>query len=223
MKQNMQDVYIILPGYNEEKHIKKVIEQIEKEGFNNIIFVDDGSLDKTLDEAQKTNAIILKHEINLGKGSAVKTGCDYATAKGANMMVLMDSDGQHDPKEIRKFIKAQEKKDIVFGYRKFDENMPLVSKIGNIGLTFITTILFGMKIKDTQSGYRSFTTNAYKKIRWHSRGYGMESEMIARASKHKLKCAEVEIKTIYHDKHKGTTPIDGIKILINMLRFKLFD
>jgi len=218
----MDDVFIILPSYNEENHIQKTINSIQKQGFNNIILVDDGSVDLTIMHALKTNITILKHKINLGKGSAVKTGCDFAIKQGAKILILMDSDGQHDPKDIKKLINSLDKKDIVFGYRKFNKEMPFTMRLGNIILTKISKILFKINIKDTQSGFRCFTASAYKKIRWHSRDYGMESEIISNVSKHNLKFSQVEIKTIYHDKHKGTTPLDGIKILINMIRFKFF-
>jgi glycosyltransferase involved in cell wall biosynthesis len=219
----MRNVFVILPGFNEEKHVKKVIDSIKKEGFDNIIFVDDGSVDLTVREVLKTNAVILKHKINLGKGAATKTGCDYALSKGAKTLVLMDSDGQHDAREIKKFLRALKNNDIVFGYRYFNKNMPFTMRFGNIFLSFASSILFGFKIKDTQNGFRVFTSDAYKKIRWFSRDYGMESEMIARASKHNLSYSEVLIKTIYHDTHKGTTPLDGVKIFFNMLRFRFFD
>lgn len=219
----MKDVFIVMPGHNEEKHVLKIIKEIEKEGFLNIIFVDDGSTDSTYEKALKTNATILKHEINLGKGSAVKTGCDYAIKKGAKKIVLMDSDGQHEAKDIKRFLKALKDKDVVFGYRSFDQKMPITMRFGNIFLTRFSQTLLGIKVKDTQAGFRCFTAEAYKKIRWHSRDYGMESEMIVRAAKHKLKFSQIKINTIYHDAHKGTTPLDGFKVLFNMLRFKIFD
>ena len=218
----MKDIFVILPGFNEEKHVEKTIKSVEREGFKNIVFVDDGSRDSTVSKALKTGATILKHEINLGKGASVKTGCDFAIKKGAKVLVLMDSDGQHEAKDIHRFLKALENKDVVFSYRRFDKNMPLMMKLGNVFLSTVSKFLFHFKLKDTQAGFRALTSDAYKKVRWHSRHYGMESEMIARAAKHNLKYDEIEIKTIYHDAHKGTTPLDGPKVLFNMLRFKFF-
>ncbi len=218
----MNDVFVILPGFNEEKHVKRTIRDIEREGFKNIIFVDDGSEDSTIDCAMQTDATVLKHSINLGKGAAMKTGCDFAIKQGAKILVLMDSDGQHEAKDIKRFIRAIKNKDIVFSFRKFSRSMPATMRFGNIFLSKVSKILFGLDIKDTQAGFRAFTAKAYPKIKWFSSDYGMESEMIARASKHKLKYSEIEIKTIYHDAHKGTTPLDGVKVLFNMLRFKFF-
>ena len=133
----------------------------------------------------------------------------------------MDADGQHEPKEIPRFLDALEDKDIVFGYRKFSRNMPWVFRFGNKAINLITRILYGMNLRDTQCGYRAFTTDAYKKIRWNATDYSMESEMIAKAGRHHLKYAEIQIETIYGDKYKGTTAIDGIKIAIDMLFWRL--
>ena len=81
--------------------------------------------------------------------------------------------------------------------------------------------MYKIKLKDTQCGYRAFSAKAYKKIKWKSSDYSMESEMIANVGKHHLKYAEIPIQTIYSDKYKGTTIVDGIKIVFNMLLWKI--
>ena len=215
-----KDVWVIIPAYNESKHISDVIQKTKKY-CSNIIVVDDGSKDKTFEIAKKTKVIVLKHIINLGKGAAVKTGCDFALKKGAKKMVLIDSDGQHDPSEIHKFLKALDNVDIVFGYRRFDKNMPFILKIGNNSINFVTKLLYGVDLKDTQCGYRALTAKVYKKIRWKANDYSMESEMIANIGKRHLKYKEIPIKTIYSDKYKGTTIFDGIKIVFNMFLWRL--
>ena len=82
-------------------------------------------------------------------------------------------------------------------------------------------LLYNIKIKDTQSGYRAFSVEAYKKIRWRSSDYSMESEMIANVGKHKLKYEQIPIETIYTDRYKGTTVLDGVKIVFNMLWWRI--
>lgn len=108
--------YVIVPAYNEGKRIDAVIKLIKKYA-KNIIVVDDGSKDNTYDIAKRTGVDVLKHIINLGKGAALKTGCDYAIKEGARKIVVMDADGQHDPSEIPYFLSYLDKVDIVFGYR----------------------------------------------------------------------------------------------------------
>ena len=110
--------------------------------------------------------------------------------------------------------------DIVFGYRKLDK-MPAVLKFGNWFIRLITRALYNIDLKDTQSGYRAFTAEAYKKIKWNSCDYSMESEMVTKAGKHHLKYKQIPIQTIYSDRYKGTTIIDGIKIVLNLIWWRL--
>ena len=216
MKNN---VYVIIPAYNEGKRILEVIKQA-KNYAKNIVVVDDGSKDETCNIAEKTGVDVLNHIINLGKGAALKTGCDYAVSNGAKKLIVMDADGQHNPSEIPHFLKSLNDADIVFGYRQLKE-APLVFKFGNRFINLSTKLLYGLNLKDTQSGFRAFTNSCYKKIRWKANDYSMESEMIANVGKHNLKYKEIPIKTIYRDKYKGTTVLDGIKIVFNMILWKI--
>ncbi len=216
----MEKYCIIMPAHNEAEHIRDVIADI-KHITHNIIVVDDGSSDDTFQIANDSGVDALRHIINLGKGAAVKTGCDYALKKGFTHMILVDADGQHDPAEISLFLAALKDYDIVFGVRKFDKNMPKVARLGNWFISKVAGFLYGIKLKDTQCGYRAFSAETYKKIRWSSSDYSMESEMIANAGRHKLKYKEIPIKTIYLDAYKGTTMLTGFRIVMNMLLWKL--
>lgn len=219
MKQR-KNLWIIIPAYNEAKNVGKVIQKCKKYS-KNIVLVDDGSQDTTYAVGNKLGIHSLQHPINLGKGAALKTGCDYAYINGAEILVVLDADGQHNADEIPKFLKALPKHDIVFGSRGINENMPRVFKLGNWGINKITELLYTVRLRDTQSGFRCFTRKAYEKIRWQSSSYSMESEMIANVGKYNLRYAEISIETIYLDKYKGTTVIDGLKIGINLLLWRL--
>ncbi|MFA6073322.1 MAG: glycosyltransferase family 2 protein [Candidatus Woesearchaeota archaeon] len=218
---NKNKTYIIIPGLNEAKHIASVVERTKKQGFENVVFVDDGSCDESSINAKRAGAIVLKHIVNMGKGAAAKTGCDYALKQGAEILILMDADGQHKPEDLNKFLKKIKTNDIVFGYRTLNKNMPLIMRMGNQGINILSQIINGISLRDTQSGFRCMTTNTYKKVRWYSNNYSMESEMISNVAKHKLKFEEIPIETIYLDNYKGTTILDGLKIFINMLKFKM--
>lgn len=208
-------IWIVVPAYNEAKNISNIIKQIQNYS-KNIIIIDDGSSDNTSTIAEKSDVIVLKHIINLGKGAALKTGCDYALKNGAEKIVVLDADTQHDPKDIPRFMENLVDNDIVFGFRKRNKNMPKILAFGNWFINNVIKFLYGVRIIDSQSGYRAFTAKAYKKIRWQSNTYSMESEMIANVGKHKLKYAQIPIETIYGDKYKGTTIIDGVKIVRDM-------
>lgn len=217
-----EKVFVVIPAFNEEEHIAEVIDKTKKY-VDNIIVVDDGSKDNTYEIAANKGIIALRHIVNLGKGSALKTGCDYALNNNADIMIVLDADTQHDPEEIPRFINTLKENnlDIVFGSRTRNKDMPFILRLGNWSINKTLNLLFNIKLSDTQSGYRAFTTEAYKKIRWDASDYSMESEMIANVGKKRLKYKEINIKTIYSDKYKGTTVMDGVKIVLNMVWWRL--
>jgi len=176
---------IVIPAYNEALRISPVITMCQK--YGEVIVVDDGSKDDTYDVASKTSALVLKHRVNLGKGAALKTGCDAALLLKADNIVVIDSDGQHDPDEIPSFIRRLKYNDIVFSKRIKRYKMPLVAKLGNDLFSFISKLLFKLDLRDPQSGYRAFTSSCYEKIRWDSSGYSVENEIIAKVGAKKIR------------------------------------
>ena len=218
----MNEIWAVIPAYNEERDILGIINKTKK-FVDNVVIVDDGSSDMTKKIAEKTGVIVLRHMINLGKGAALKTGCDFAVKKGAKFIITLDADAQHNPDDIPRFIEKLKKYDIVFSYRKASGKMPLVLRFGNWFISNIVIALYGIGLNDTQCGFRAFSWEAYKKIRWNASDYSMESEMISRAGKQRLKYVQIPIETIYSDKYKGTTIVDGIKIVLNMFWWKLFN
>ena len=207
---------VVIPAYNEEEHIERVVAEVQKY-TNNIIIVDDGSTDATFQKAENTGAAVLHHRVNMGKGSALKTGCDYAYRTGASHIIVMDSDGQHKPEDIPRFLEALREAEIVYGYRRQSSAMPFVLRFGNDVLNGTLNTLFKTNMKDSQSGYRAFSREAYRHIRWNARDYCMETEMIINARKKRLRHHQIPIETIYNDKYKGTTVMDGIKIVLKIL------
>lgn len=227
--------YIVLPAYNEGKVIQKTIESIRKEGFNNIIVVDDGCKDNTSEIARISGAIVVKHPINRGKGAATQTGLDAAKLLEANIIVTMDSDGQHNPKDIKSLVQPieEEQADVVIGSRFIEknENFPLsrviMNKIGNI----VTFIFFGAFSSDSQSGFRAYSNKAANSVYSYMDRYEFESEMLGHIKKAKLKIKEVPIKVTYTEhslnKYKGdTVPAqnfsNGIKMVIRLIEHSLF-
>ena len=217
-----KNLWAVIPARNEEKNIRKTIEKTLGH-VAHVVVVDDGSKDSTAKLAEKAGATVLHHMINLGKGAALKTGCDYAFSGGATHIVALDADAQHNPDDIPRFAEKLENYDIVFSYRKYSREMPAVLRFGNWLISEIASLLYRVDLKDTQSGFRAFSRETYKKIRWRASDYSMESEMISRAGKQKLKYVQIPIETIYSDRYKGTTVIDGMKIVLNMLLWRLFN
>lgn len=211
-----QKIIAVIPAHNEEKYIENVVKETKKY-VDVVIVVDDASTDNTGKLAKNAGAIVLRHVVNLYKGSALKTGCEAAIILGADKIIMLDGDGQHDPHEIPQLIIELDQHDFVIGSRDFDKNMPLNSKLGNNFLSALARLLYNVDIKDTQSGYRAFNVSIYPKIEWSSRDYGVETEQIKKLSKYKISHSESKVKTIYHDNYKGATPLDGIKIAAKMI------
>lgn len=212
---------VIIPAHNEERNIGEAVSKA-KQYCPDIIVVDDGSTDATAALAQQAGSLVLHHKVNLGKGAALKTGCEYALLQNAKRLVVMDADGQHDPQEIPRFFAALEDNEIAFGYRKIPASMPRMMRWGNSFINQALRFTHGVAIKDSQCGYRAFTAAAYPKIRWDARDYYVETEMILRVGKQKLKHALIPIETIYADEYKGTTVLDGVKIVVKMMGGRLW-
>lgn len=214
---------VVIAAYNEAKHIAAVVKGVRAAGYTWIIVVDDGSRDHTAELAKKAGATVLKHIINCGKGAAMKTGADYAAEEKADVIVFLDGDGQHDPKEIPRFMaEIRAGNDIVFSYRRQARHMPLARRLGRWTLTHAVTALYRVRLQDILCGYRAATRRGYRNVRWHSSGYGVESEMVALTGKHRLRYSQIPINTIYHDRYKGMTVIDGLRILWNLFWWRLF-
>ena len=218
----MSNIFIIIPSFNECEYIENVIKKVKKY-TNNIIVIDDGSTDNTYKIASHSIKYALKHEINLGKGAALKTGCEFAFNKlGADAVVFIDGDNQHDPKHIPDFIRALDNKnEIVFGIRKFSSKMPIYKMAGNRLASFVVLVLFGKYIKDIPSGYKALSHNAYKKVKWDSSNYGVELEIAVKTAKLRLPFSVVTIDTIYHDYDRGMTIMDVLKMIIKIFEWRI--
>lgn len=211
----------VIPAHNEGDSIAGVVERT-REFVDSVVVVDDGSLDDTFVRAGDAD-VVLRHAVNMRKGFALGTGVEAALGEGADVVVLLDGDNQHDPGDIPRFIDIlrEENLDIIFGSRQLNGDMPSILRFGNWWLTTSTRFLFGINILDTQSGFRVFRREAYEKLRWSSHDYGVESEMIANTAKHNLRYREIPIKTVYHGSYRGTTVLDGLRIFLGMLWWRI--
>ncbi len=211
--------FVIIPGLNEEKYLEGTLRSVKKTGHK-IIYVDDGSRDRSAAIAKKAGVLVIRHKKNKGKGGALRTGCDAALKRGATRLILMDADGQHDPADLPAMERALRGAPLVYTCRAFSREMPFSSRLGNRIFTAAIRILYGIRVSDALSGYRGMTAAAYRQVRWRSDGYQVEAEIIVNAARAGLKHAELPTRTIYHEKRKGTTPLDGIPILWSLLRWR---
>ncbi|MFA5932970.1 MAG: glycosyltransferase family 2 protein [Microgenomates group bacterium] len=214
---------IVVPAYNEESRIGSVLQDLIKTKIP-IIVIDDGSSDNTYKIVQSNKVIPLKHKINLGKGAALKTGCEAAFSLGVEGVIIMDSDGQHRVGDLDKFVAALEtgNYDVVFGSRNLSFGVPFMRFVGNKFASVLVSFLFGIYVSDLICGYRAFTKKGYDNLKWQSSGYGVETEMVVRTGKLKLRFCEVPVETIYFDKFKGVTILDAVGILFSVLKWRIY-
>lgn len=230
---------IIIPAYNEEKTVGKVIEKldalslpgIEKE----ILVVNDGSKDKTSEVvkacAQKIKSIVfLDHPKNMGKGAAVQTGIKNATG---DILMIQDADLEYNPSDIPKLLEPilSGKVKVVYGTRLrikqvfFGENKNsfFLHFFGNKFLSLVTTILYGSSISDMETGYKVFDRSVLKGIKLKAHSFDFEPEITAKILKKRIKILEIDIsiKPRGFDEGKKIRPVkDGLIALWTLVKYR---
>lgn len=220
-KKEKDAFWVVVPAYNEEKYLTRVLEKIKKVS-SQIVVVDDGSSDATTDLVRDMGICVLRHRVNIGKGAALRTACDFCFEHlNATAVVMLDGDDQHDPAELPVFFKRLKDGDaVVFGVRE-EPNMPWLKLKVNRLSSFITYLFFGEYILDIPSGYKAFTKKAYSQLRWQANDYAVELEIAARTAKSKLPFSYIYIKSIYHDINKGMTTFDVLHMVKYLFKLRL--
>ena len=157
-----QKVSVIMPAFNEEAVIGNVVSKLKQLNIaSEIIVVDDCSKDKTAEVAQKAGAKVIRHPYNKGNGAAIKTGIRNASG---DIIVMMDSDGQHDPADVPRLLAPIGEYDMVVGARVKNEKGSTHRNFANRVYNRLATYLCGIKILDLTSGFRSIKKEVVKKF-----------------------------------------------------------
>lgn len=218
---------IFFPVWNEDKNIEKVVldaipvaEMYAK--IWEIIIVDDGSSDNTLEISKKLasknkNIKVITHSPNRGYGAALKEGFENA---GHDYVVFTDGDGQFDFKELKRFIEKIEKTDLVIGYRKIRKDNKIRHLLMNL-LKVWDFVFFGFRFKDIDCGFKMFTRHALDEILpLRSEGAMITTEILAKARLKKLKISEVEVTHFsreYGDQSGANIPVVVRAILESLI------
>lgn len=154
----------MIPAFDEEKSIADVVQRTAKY-VDRVVVVDDSSRDNTAELALRSGATVLRHSRNMGVGAAIITGVNYAQKLNPDIVVTLDADGQHKPEEIPRLIRlvVAGKADCVVGTRFLQGSLANTSPIKHVGnkfFTFITDLLAGAKLTDTQTGFRVLNKKA---------------------------------------------------------------
>jgi glycosyltransferase involved in cell wall biosynthesis len=174
---------VLIPAYNSFNYLEKLIPGVLKY-IPDILVVDDGSTDATTELADSPGVHILRHSSNRGKGAALKTGFDYALREGFEVIVTLDSDGQHDPQYIPAFLKAYEDTncDLIIGSRIHDKvDMPWDRRFSNWTTSHLLSLLLRAKIEDIQSGYRLYSRRLLESLHLESDRFELETEIVIKA------------------------------------------
>lgn len=173
-----RSVYVVIAAYNEASAISGVVREL-LETCPNVVVVDDGSKDRTWQEARDAGAVVLRHLLNRGQGAALQTGIAYALGQGAEIVVTFDADGQHRPEDIPPMIApiAQGEVDICLGSRFLEhaDSVPLGRRLLLFGAIWFTRLTSGLKLSDAHNGLRAFSRRA-------AQGFDIQLDRMAHAS-----------------------------------------
>jgi glycosyltransferase involved in cell wall biosynthesis len=227
----VENVFVLMPAYNAGATVEKVFERLPREAKRRIrryVAVNDGSKDDTaaaLARLEKTfpNLVVLNHETNRGYGEAEKTLLRYALREGADVGILLHSDGQYSPEKIPELLEPfdNDTADMVQGSRMLNSgalrgNMPFYKFVSNKLLTAIENWAFGMKLAEYHSGYMVYSRKALQAIPFEklSKSFDFDLEMIVLARVKGLRIAEIAIPTIYAGEKSHLNPIRyGLDVL----------
>lgn len=217
-------IAIGLPAFNEEKNIGKIVAQLLDKSYS-VIVCNDGSSDSTGIIAEKMGAIIINHKKNLGYGAAIGSIFRKARDEKFDILVTFDSDGQHRISDIEKMIEPIQNKtaDIVIGSRFTEDgkaDMPRYRKMGIKVITNLVNSQTGKNITDSQSGFRSYSSEVLSKMNLSENGMGVSTEILIKANKQKLKIIEIPITILYEGETSTHHPIShGTSVVLSTMKF----
>jgi len=189
------DVAVIIPALNAAKSIAPIITGA-KEHVERVVVIDDGSSDGTGDVARAAGAIVIRHDVNRGKGGALKSGFLWALEQQLDGVITLDADGQHLPRQIPQFIEHRRATgaDLIIGGRAhlFDGMLPR-RRMANRFSAWAVAKASRTKIKDSQSGFRFYSSRVLREIPLRAEGFDMETEVIIRAGVRGLRVEQIPI------------------------------
>ncbi len=231
-----KSVAVVVPAYNEEHQIGKVIETLP-EFVDKIVVIDDASRDKTAGVVQKYKTrhgdrlVLIRHESNKGVGGAISTGYKWARDNKIDVSVVMAGDGQMDPEDLPNLLDpvVEDKADYTKGNRLFTGNawnlIPKVRYLGNSVLSLLTKIASGYwHVADSQTGYTAASLKVLETIGLDNiyNGYGMPNDILVRLNVYNFRVKDVPIKPVYNVGERSGIKLYRVIFTIPMLLFRLF-
>lgn len=216
-----REICVLIPAFNEEKNIGPLLAGLRAFGADTLV-VDDGSADRTAEEARRSGANVLRSETNAGKGASLKRGFGWCLKRPYKAVVMMDADGQHDPSELRLFLEALGggRAGLIVGNRMASPgDMPFSRRMVNRLMSWAISLMTRQSIPDSQCGYRAISRQALEKINLRTDRFETESEMLLEVSRLGYPIVSVPIRSVYDG---GASNIHPFRDTLRFFRFLLF-
>lgn len=211
-------IVALIPAYNADRFVAGVVREASE--FLPVVAVNDGSTDDTLAALRATRATVIDQQPNQGKGVALRTGFRRALDMGADAVIQLDADGQHDPSEIPLFVEKfrATQADLIIGERDF-RGMPLVRRVSNTIGRGAFSWAVGRRVRDNQSGYRLLSRRLVEAVlQSKEQGYEFEMDMILIAVRRGWRIEGVPIRTIYGEEKSNIRPAQHVLHFFRMVR-----
>ncbi len=221
MNSPADNLVALIPVYNAAGHVGKVVQRTLTQ-VSRVLVVDDGSTDGSGNEARAAGAEIIRHEVNRGKGAALKTGLARCRELGCDWIVLLDADGQHDPDDILRMCAVRESgARLIVGNRMTQAHrMPFTHRIGNWLSSWVLSRLCRQVLPDSQCGFRLLHRSLLDVLKLTADRYEVDSEMLILAARAGHRIASVPVATIYADEHSHIRPMkDSIRVIRLLLHY----
>jgi glycosyltransferase involved in cell wall biosynthesis len=213
----------IIPAYQDEKHIGDIVRRTRKQ-LDHVLVVDDGSSDQTAQRAREAGAEVIAHDQNRGKGDAIKTGLGHWLDREVTWVSLLDSDGQHLPEEIDRFLAAAGATQPAFliGNRMNNlTGMPFIRRVVNRYMSRQISRICKQEIPDTQCGFRMLNRQLIPQLLGGGDRFDYDTEVLIIASRKGYRIESVPITTVYTDQVSKIRPLrDAIRFLKLMWRYR---
>jgi len=214
-----------IPCFNTKPFIGDIVSSA-RNFVDQVIVIDDGSHDGTGESARLAGALVVDHHTNKGYGEAIKSCFDIARANGAELLVILDGDGQHNPGEIPRLLAPilRGEADFVIGsiFLTNEHNMPRYRKFGIRVITFLWNFGAGLKVSDAQSGFRAYDKKLFEAIPLSEKGMSVSIEIIEKARRRGVVIKEVPTSCLYVHSHFNLKSImHGLNAALSVVRIRL--
>lgn len=214
-------VIAVIPAFNEERRIAAVVAGAARH-VDRVVVVDDGSRDATAACAQTAGAVVVHHPENAGAGAATMTGIEAARCMGADTLVTLDADAQHDPCDIPAVLAPirEGRADLVMGNRfGLRNNIPRIRRAFNAVGNLVTLLATGTWVRDSQCGFKAFGPRALHEVHLRMNGYEFCTEIVREAAVHDWRVAQVPVKVVYsqYTLAKGQSFAHGVRTALRIL------